>query len=451
MIIYMDNFRGFKNTHLSFEDVNFFVGENSTGKSSVLGLLNLLSNYKFWLYHSFNTEEYKFGHFDDIVSIYSKDRSYFKIGVCGSDTTFGNGFYNFPKNKAHLFIYTEYEGSPRLSEYFYFDGKYEIHVVLDIKRDKQAVFYSLRKRGDVTSDKDIYDRVFMPWTRKKYNLIKSNKLKLLVPSSKSKRRSIRINPPVEELLSHIDEILFSESNKEEELEWIHPFIISDFYWLAPIRSAPRRTYDEYKTEYTPEGEHTPYIVRKYLKHNRNLRDEFVDFLNRIGKNSGLFESISVKEYGENSTSPFELDVTLNKKTLSINNVGYGVSQALPIIVEIFSRQKGSCYGIQQPEVHLHPRAQAALGSMIYEFVRSDKKQFIIETHSDYLIDRYRIHVRSSRGSAKQKAQIIFFERSFRGNKLYRLSIDENGGLPSEQPKGYREFFIKEEFNLLGIE
>ena len=80
MIIYMDNFRGFKNTFIDIKQVNFLVGENSTGKTSLLGLLNLFSKHTFMFEQDFNCDEFKFGHFDDIVSMYSKDRSNFSIG-----------------------------------------------------------------------------------------------------------------------------------------------------------------------------------------------------------------------------------------------------------------------------------------------------------------------------------------------------------------------------------
>jgi Ni,Fe-hydrogenase III large subunit len=49
-----------------------------------------------------------------------------------------------------------------------------------------------------------------------------------------------------------------------------------------------------------------------------------------------------------------------------------------------------------------------------------------------------------------QSQILFFERSQKGNKVYQLKIKDNGELPLDQPKGYRDFFIKEELRLLGL-
>ena len=52
--------------------------------------------------------------------------------------------------------------------------------------------------------------------------------------------------------------------------------------------------------------------------------------------------------------------------------------------------------MQQPEVHLHPRAQAQLGSFLGYLAIKQKKQFLVETHSDYLVDRVRIDVRDGK-------------------------------------------------------
>ena len=67
--LFVDNFRGFTKTLLPIRDVNFFVGENSTGKTSILGLIKLLDTTQFWFNQRFNTDEVRLGNYKDIVSI----------------------------------------------------------------------------------------------------------------------------------------------------------------------------------------------------------------------------------------------------------------------------------------------------------------------------------------------------------------------------------------------
>ncbi|MDM8523103.1 hypothetical protein QUF80_07005, partial [Desulfococcaceae bacterium HSG8] len=80
----------------------------------------------------------------------------------------------------------------------------------------------------------------------------------------------------------------------------------------------------------------------------------------------------------------------------------------------------------------------------------EKKKFFIETHSDYTIDRFRINYRKNMVKTKPESQILYFERFDKGNKVYQLEISDDGELPHDQPEGYRDFFIKEEMNLLGL-
>ena len=219
-------------------------------------------------------------------------------------------------------------------------------------------------------------------------------------------------------------------------------------WLAPIRTRPRKTYDEYKLEYSPEGEHTPFLIKRILDAKSEAL-KFRRFLKRIGNASGLFESVLIKKYGTSATAPFELDITLNSKALSISNVGYGVSQALPVIVELFARPKFTRFAIQQPEVHLHPKAQAALGDIIFELAQLEQKKFILETHSDYLIDRFRLNYRNN-PSAAPNAQVLFFERTEFGNKVHEINIQKDGSMSTDQPKAYRRFFVNESLRLLSL-
>jgi predicted ATPase len=131
------------------------------------------------------------------------------------------------------------------------------------------------------------------------------------------------------------------------------------------------------------------------------------------------------------------------------NVGYGVSQSLPVLVEVLWRRPGTWFAIQQPEVHLHPRAQAALGDLIFTMAATEGKKFLIETHSDFMIDRYRTNMRKVRVK-KPKTQVLFFERHHSRNSVQALSIGGQGELPLKQPAGYRKFFIKEQMDILGL-
>ena len=73
------------------------------------------------------------------------------------------------------------------------------------------------------------------------------------------------------------------------------------------------------------------------------------------------------------------------------DVGYGISQVLPILVRVLTTRNAK-FLLQQPEVHLHPKGQAELTSLLVEISKRNRNSFVIETHSDYMIDRVRIEI-----------------------------------------------------------
>jgi predicted ATPase len=166
-------------------------------------------------------------------------------------------------------------------------------------------------------------------------------------------------------------------------------------------------------------------------------------LEHYGHACGLFESVKVRRLGQSEGSPFQLLVRVTGPPKNLVDVGYGVSQALPILVDSFLSAKGHTFLLQQPEVHLHPRAQAELGSFLCRLVAHDKKQFVIETHSDYLLDRVSMEVRSGRSISPEQLVVLFFERCGSDIEIHPLRMDESGNIHNAPPS-YRRFFLEEE-------
>jgi len=108
------------------------------------------------------------------------------------------------------------------------------------------------------------------------------------------------------------------------------------------------------------------------------------------------------------------------------------------------------YALQQPEVHLHPRAQAALGEVILELAAEYGAGFFIETHSDYLIDRFRLRLHEKDPTPSLSSQVLYFEREDGMNKVHAIPILSDGRYDESQPEGFRSFFIHEQLSLLGL-
>ena len=229
---------------------------------------------------------------------------------------------------------------------------------------------------------------------------------------------------------------------------IRPFF-PRYTWLAPIRAKAKRTYESFKIKFSPEGEHVPSLLRKLLSSNTKSKNkELIETLEKFGEQSNLFDKIEIKELGKSKSSPFEINVKYGKTPIKLPNVGYGVSQVLPLIVEILST-KNHFFSIQQPEVHLHPKAQAAFGEFIFNSFKTNQNSFVIETHSDFTINRFRFCLGKSK-KEKPSSQVVFFERDEEGTKLTPIEILDSGEFQSNLPDTYREFFIDEELKLLEL-
>jgi predicted ATPase len=172
-------------------------------------------------------------------------------------------------------------------------------------------------------------------------------------------------------------------------------------------------------------------------------------LEAFGAACSLFSRIAVKKLGKSESSPFQIRVTIAGPPVNLVDVGYGVSQVLPVLVDSVLARTGGTLLLQQPEVHLHPRAQAELATFVASLVKADKKRFVIETHSDYLVDRLCLEVRRGTSLSPKDVSILFFERDKTDVYIHQLSIDENGNILGA-PAKYREFFIREEQLMLGI-
>ena len=110
-------------------------------------------------------------------------------------------------------------------------------------------------------------------------------------------------------------------------------------------------------------------------------------IDAFGNQAGLFDELRVRLLGSKDSDPFQLQVRKGAKRVkgpfrNLIDVGYGVSQVLPIVTELLRPNGAKQFLFQQPEVHLHPSAQASLGSLFCT-VAASGRQLIVETHSDH--------------------------------------------------------------------
>ncbi len=174
-----------------------------------------------------------------------------------------------------------------------------------------------------------------------------------------------------------------------------------------------------------------------------------------GRKTGLFHDLRIRPLGDDPGSDsFQVQVRQRVREVDgpwryLIDVGYGVGQILPVIIELIRTDAPQMLLLQQPEVHLHPSAQAGLGSILCD-VASSGRRILVETHSDHLINRVRMDVRDRKTSLRSgDVSILYFERGGHNVRIHSVRVDDCGNVV-DQPPSYREFFRHEVNRSLGI-
>ena len=238
---------------------------------------------------------------------------------------------------------------------------------------------------------------------------------------------------------------FSKTESESIQEMLYRIMDQHFENIfagAPIRSSPRRIYDSDIHSPDPAGSHVPAFLAE-MYGNEDQWHRLKEQLDEFGRNSGLFHEIGIRKFEDIEGSPFRLEISKeNDDRRNLIDVGYGISQILPVIYELFRKDGSSIFLFQQPEVHLHPSAQAALGSLFCD-IASSGRQAIVETHSDYILDRVLLDIRDKRTKLTARdVSILYFEIESGHASIHPIKIDDKGNVLNT-PSGYRKFFKRE--------
>ena len=167
-------------------------------------------------------------------------------------------------------------------------------------------------------------------------------------------------------------------------------------------------------------------------------------IGRFGKKLNLWDDIALEERGADGST--EISVRTGAGSHNLLDVGYGVHSLLPLVSAIENADTPCMFLLQQPEVHVHPIAQAGLAQQMAK----GPHDFIIETHSDHLVDRFRLCVLQEILQPEELV-ILYFEKGMNGNEsqIFNISVDSQGNIV-DAPDRYRDFFLTETERLLGL-
>jgi predicted ATPase len=205
-------------------------------------------------------------------------------------------------------------------------------------------------------------------------------LELSISSSASGKRSAKTSLGIFEpdALQSVIGILNSEMLQ---------IILQKTMYLPGLRGNPERVYPITAVGETFPGQFQNYTASVILKWQQEQSPNLEKLAEQLAKLK-LAEMVQARQLND-----AQIEILVNRRgngrskkpdMVSIADVGVGVSQTLPVLVALLVAKPGQLVYIEQPEIHLHPRAQVALAEILADAARRGVK-VVIETHSDLLL------------------------------------------------------------------
>lgn len=412
--IKIENFKKFSSLELDLRcPITLIYGENSSGKTSsiraLLGLMQtfLASNkYQVWnaqgefvdlgLYKDYiknhNTKE-KFS-ISLRSSAYTPYQFSYKRGLKPKHETEHKFTYEHDTstNQAKLFSFTETTYGDNLAE------------ILNISPD-----YGL----DEVSSPSVSLKIVRPRTRSyfHYNVdpksiislfgsgefdahIKENYAFTAQALEINFDQKFKISNRHDETKKDIGQSYFKFYQYNRAMEETGKFLSKIFY-LGPLRMSPFRSYkiSAHTSDVGPTGDTTPlalsYLHRRAQRDNTKNKQHQTRYKNFLKWFEMLFPGYEISV--EQSEDVVRLKVKTAGRVDSISDVGFGFSQVLPILVQAASMDSEETLIIEQPELHLHPKAQVAFANFLTSASKAGVK-FIIETHSEHILKGLQLQI-----------------------------------------------------------
>ena len=214
-------------------------------------------------------------------------------------------------------------------------------------------------------------------------------------------------------------------------------------YLGPIRSHAERLYKVPGLDSYFSG-----LRGEFTHHRLYYQPGLVHLVNEWFEKFEIPYTLSVRPVGDMAISGEYIALVLTDRTsgteVTLADVGFGINQILPIIVEgvdFFTGGDDRILCVEQPEIHLHPKLQANLADlMISNIAGRGAKQWIVETHSELLVLRLQRRVRE-RLIKPSDISVLYVDAkpsTTGGSQIRQLRLDDQGDFIDPWPDGFFE-------------
>jgi predicted ATPase len=222
-------------------------------------------------------------------------------------------------------------------------------------------------------------------------------------------------------------------------------LFDDVYYLGPLRDYPRRQYTWAGAQPADMGRRGEKVVDAILA-SRERKKKISRGQGRKGftleeyvahwlKKLNLIHSFRVEPITpESNLYRVKVKKTRDSTEVLVTDVGFGVSQILPVLTICYYVPEGSIILLEQPEIHLHPTVQAGLADVFIDAIKNRNVQIILESHSEHLLRRLQRRI-SEEDISYKDAALYFCEMQDGGSKIKHLELDLYGDI-TNWPEGF---------------
>jgi len=211
-------------------------------------------------------------------------------------------------------------------------------------------------------------------------------------------------------------------------------LMDQLLYLGPLRQYPKRYYQwtgERKSQVIePDGADAVAALISAARDNESLQEDTANWLKQLG----LVDGFSIKSTDARERF-YEVTVKIGDAESALMDVGFGVSQVLPVIAMLLSAPAGSIILLEQPELHLHPNAQSALADLMLYAAEKRGLQLIVESHSEHLLRRLqrRIAEVEQEFARPENIKMYFCAPGKMGSTICEVKLDKYGQIANWPP------------------